>query len=69
MNHKKLLNSKWTACSPHNKEKHFIVIEVETHPDNGKIIHITIEAVMSKKTYDIDWRELSDTSQWIRGWK
>ena len=29
LNPKKLLNSKWTSVNPVNKEKHFLVTEVE----------------------------------------
>ena len=29
INPKKLLNSKWTAVKPTNKEKHFLVTEIE----------------------------------------
>ena len=33
INPKKLLHSKWTAVNPQNKEKHFIVAEVEIDED------------------------------------
>ena len=65
---KKLLNSKWTAVLPLNKEKHFIIIEVEFE-DDGAVISCLIEAIMSKRSTQIYWRDLNDTEQWIQGWK
>jgi tryptophan-rich hypothetical protein len=53
---KKLLSSKWTAVTPIDKEKHFVVTRVE------------IEAVYSKRVCMIPWRELQDTQYWKRGW-
>jgi tryptophan-rich hypothetical protein len=68
INPKKLLNSKWTAVSPVNKEKHFIITEVE-FDEEGLVIETLIEAVLTKRTLAIDWRDLKDDSQWVFGWK
>lgn len=68
INPKKLLNSKWTAVIASNKEKHFIVSDVE-FDEKGEIIACAIEAVMSKRIAAIDWQDLQDNSQWIYGWK
>jgi tryptophan-rich hypothetical protein len=68
INPKKLLNSKWTAVSPKNKEKHFLVSEVE-FDEEGMVIACSIEAVMSKRSTLINWLELTDVSCWIQGWK
>jgi tryptophan-rich hypothetical protein len=65
---KKLLNSKWTAVVPLNKEKHFIIIEVE-YDDDGVVIACLIEAIMSKRSIILQWLDLKDSSQWIQGWK
>ena len=65
---KKLLNSKWTAVVPLNKEKHFVIIEVE-YDDDGTVISCLIEAIMSKRSTLIHWPDLKDTEQWIQGWK
>jgi tryptophan-rich hypothetical protein len=46
INPKKLLNSKWTAVMPTNKEKHFIVTEIE-FDESGAVTSCLIEAVMS----------------------
>ena len=68
VNPKKLLNSKWTAATPKNKEKHFIVSEVKFDEDQT-LCHCVIEAVMSKRSFSLQWRELGDTSHWLRGWQ
>ena len=68
INPKKLLNSKWTAVTPTDKEKHFIVSEIE-FDEEGLVVSCTIEAVMSKRTMPIDWHELQDEKNWIHGWK
>jgi tryptophan-rich hypothetical protein len=67
LNPKKLLNSKWTAVTPRNKEKHFLVTEVE-YDEDGVIIHCLIEAVMTRRPGKIDWRSLGDDDRWINGW-
>lgn len=66
---KKLLHTKWTAVTPINKEKHFIVTKViEPIPPGSAVVSIEIEAVHSKRTRVIAWRELKDATQWRRGW-
>ncbi|MGK0499227.1 MAG: tryptophan-rich hypothetical protein [Oceanicoccus sp.] len=67
INPKKLPNSKWTAVSPTNKEKHFMVTEVD-FDEEGEIISCSIEAVMSKRLIPIDWQDLKDESSWLHGW-
>jgi tryptophan-rich hypothetical protein len=67
---KKLLLSKWTAVHPIGKQKHFLVSKVTLPEDPQQRIElIEIEAVYSKKTKQIYWRELSDSDHWIQGWK
>ena len=65
---KKLLNSKWTAVAPLNKEKHFIITEVE-YDEEGAVMSCVIEAVMSKRSTPIYWPDLKNTEQWVQGWK
>jgi len=67
VNPKKLLNSKWTAQTPQNKEKHFIVTEVEFNED-GEVCTCELESVFSKRQEYIDWRELKDINLWKQGW-
>lgn len=68
INPKKLLNSKWTAVTPQNKEKHFIVSDIKFDEDDS-VIECQIEPVMSKIAKPINWQELRDSQYWIQGWK
>ena len=69
LNPKKLLLTKWTAVKPIAKQKHFLVsrvIEPDLPPD--PVVSVEIEAVFSKATQVIAWRELQDNSVWRQGW-
>lgn len=72
-NPKKLLLSKWTAATPRDKQKHFIIVELITElvSDGGeeKIVACLLEAVINKQAFQVDWRELKDAEQWIQGWQ
>ncbi|MCL5049949.1 TIGR02450 family Trp-rich protein [Aliidiomarina maris] len=68
INPTKLLNSKWTAVKPINREKHFLVAEVE-YDEDGTVALCSIESVLSNNSYEIDWIELKDASKWLQGWK
>lgn len=68
INPRKLLNSKWTATRPVNGEKHFLVTEVD-FDDQGAVIHCLIEAVVTRRSFPIQWRELRERDKWIIGWK
>ncbi|WP_133470766.1 TIGR02450 family Trp-rich protein [Paraglaciecola marina] len=68
LNPRKLLNSKWTAVKPRNKEKHFLITEVE-FDENGNLIHCLIEAILSKRSESIDWTQLKNREVWLQGWK
>ncbi|MCL2912882.1 TIGR02450 family Trp-rich protein [Shewanella corallii] len=68
INPRKLRGSKWTAVTPRNKEKHFLVSDVE-YDEEGSVTSCTIEAVMSKNEYPINWRELKKPEIWRQGWK
>ncbi len=66
---KKLLHTKWTAVEPRSKEKHFLVTKViEPEPPGSPVVSVEIEAVHSKCVRIIEWRELTDTARWRRGW-
>lgn len=70
LNPKKLLLSKWTAATPHNKEKHFIVAKViQPEIPATQIEHIEMEAVYSQRHFILPWHELTDESQWLQGWQ
>ena len=69
INPKKLLNTKWTATVPANKEKHFMVTQVimpnlATEP----IEMVMLEAVHSKRGQLLPWQQLNDASIWLQGW-
>lgn len=67
---KKLLLSKWTAVQPIAKQKHFLVSKVILPEDPQQAIElIEIEAVYSKQTKTIAWRDLLNSDHWIQGWK
>jgi len=68
VNHKSLLHSKWTKLTVFNKEKHFIVTDLEFNEDK-KIIRCVIQAVINHAEYDINWRSLKDAKQWLIGWR
>ena len=63
-----LLHSKWTKVDVHNKEKHFVVIDVEKD-ENKKVIRCVIEAVINHKEYEINWRDLKKSTLWRQGWQ
>ncbi|EJG1802542.1 TPA: TIGR02450 family Trp-rich protein [Vibrio parahaemolyticus] len=65
---KKLLHNKWTATSPKNKEKHFVVTEMKLDED-GNVVKCVIEAVMSKREQEMNWQNLKDPELWRQGWK
>ena len=70
INPKKLLLSKWTAVHPIAKQKHFLVSKVILpEAPEEKIEFIEIEAIYSKKTRQIPWRNLMNSEQWLQGWK
>jgi tryptophan-rich hypothetical protein len=68
INPKKLLNSKWTAVKPVNKEKHFLITELK-FDEEGEVIHCLIEAVISHRAEAIEWEELKNIDNWLQGWK
>ena len=69
LNPKKLLLSKWTAVQPLRKDKHFLVAKVVKPPVEGdKIEWVEIEAVFSKATRKVSWRDLQNEEVWKQGW-
>ncbi len=67
MSPKKLYKSKWTAVTPKNKEKHFIVTEVITNEEEV-VVACVIEAVMTRRQRTLPWRELGNSAIWKTGW-
>lgn len=68
VNPKKLQQSKWTAVQPRNKEKHFLVTEV-CCDEAGVPQTCVLEAVLSCREMQLDWRELQNTDRWLIGWR
>lgn len=70
LNARKLLLTKWTAKHPQNKEKHFIVTKlVEPESPDAQIEFIEVEATYSKRSFVLPWRELTDETKWLQGWR
>ena len=69
VNPKKLLNSKWTATKPSNKEKHFMVTKlIKPEAADQAIELIELEAVFTKRTQILPWQQLNETELWLQGW-
>lgn len=67
---KKLLLTKWTAVKPIAQQKQFLVSKVILpEPPSEKIEFVEIEAVYSKKTTLIAWRDLTNSELWLQGWQ
>ena len=67
INPKKLLHSKWTAVTPKNKEKHFLVVDID-FDEEGLVVFCVLEAVVTKRKHPINWRDLKDSDKWKMGW-
>ena len=65
---KALMYSKWTKTDVINKEKHFVIVLIE-RDEFQTVLSCIIEAVINKKQYTIDWRELKDSYKWRIGWQ
>jgi tryptophan-rich hypothetical protein len=70
LNPRKLLLSKWTAATPRDREKHFIVVElVEPENQGDAPRELVLEAVHSKRRQTLAWRDLTDAANWLQGWR
>ena len=69
LNPKKLLRTNGAAVTPIPKQKPFLVSRViQPEPPTDPIQDVEIEAVFSKATQIIAWRELQNDSVWRQGW-
>ena len=69
LNPKKLLLTKWTAVNPLDKQKHFLVSRViQPELATDPVVSVELEAVFSKATQIIAWRDLQDDGIWRQGW-
>ncbi|WP_241499378.1 TIGR02450 family Trp-rich protein [Chromobacterium sphagni] len=64
-----MLLSKWTAASPRNQEKHFLVVKLGRPAPDGPVETVTLEAVYTRRQQVVPWQSLRDKSQWLQGWK
>jgi tryptophan-rich hypothetical protein len=70
VNYKKLRNSKWTAVFPKNNEKHFSVIKVLKNSEDLQLIDsVTLEAVITGRSFKLTPQDLKDREVWLEGWK
>lgn len=70
LNPAKLRLSKWTAVSPSRREKHWLVVAVhEPVPPAIRPELVDLEAVHSRRVVTLAWRELTDRSRWLQGWR
>jgi tryptophan-rich hypothetical protein len=66
---KKLLHTKWTAVTPRDREKHFLVTKViEPTPPDTVPTEVELEAVIDGRVRRLPWRTLTDREQWLPGW-
>ncbi|MEX3773798.1 TIGR02450 family Trp-rich protein [Pseudomonas sp. MYb118] len=68
INPSKLLLSKWTAAHPQNREKHFLVTDLY-RDDAGTVLHVELQAVLTRRSERLDWKALKDSDVWMPGWK
>jgi tryptophan-rich hypothetical protein len=68
-NPKKLLNSKWTAVTPVNKQKHFLVTDCILEEETKRVLSFTLEAVMTKNQFELTPEMLENTEEWQQGWQ
>ncbi|MEJ2189592.1 MAG: TIGR02450 family Trp-rich protein [Acidobacteriota bacterium] len=61
--------SKWTAVSPVDREKHFLVVDWVRDDEDAPTDRLVIEAVLTQRLREIHWRELEDPRSWRVGWR
>lgn len=68
INPQKLLLSKWTAANPQDREKHFLVVGCQRDEENN-VVAVEIEAVLTRRSEQLPWQHLQDSTQWLTGWR
>ncbi|MDH1559999.1 TIGR02450 family Trp-rich protein [Ectopseudomonas chengduensis] len=68
LNPRKLLLSKWTAAQPQNRERHFLVTEL-IRDEQDNILGVELQAVLTQRSQQLDWRQLQDSELWLQGWR
>ena len=67
INPNKLNLSKWTAVTPKNREKHFLVTKL-LKDEEGVVQQCVLEAVLTHRQEIIGWQQLTDSDHWQQGW-
>ena len=60
----KILNSKWTALEPANRERHFLVIRIADHKERT----LKLECVVTKSVQIVAYVELAQSGRFRSGW-
>ena len=68
LNPRKLLLSISTAAQPQNRERHFLVTEL-IRDEQDNILGVELQAVLTQRSQQLDWRHLQDTERWLQGWR
>ncbi|MGA4532722.1 TIGR02450 family Trp-rich protein [Ectopseudomonas chengduensis] len=68
LNPRKLPLSKWTAAQPQNRERHFLVTEL-IRDEQDNILGVELQAVLTQRSQQLDWRQLQDSERWLQGWR
>lgn len=68
LNPRKLLLSKWTAAQPQDRERHFLVTEL-IRDEQDNILGVELQAVLTQRSQQLDWRQLQDSERWLQGWR
>lgn len=68
LNPRKLLLSKWTAAQPQNRERHFLVTEL-IRDEEDNILGVELQAVLTQRSQQLDWRQLQESERWLQGWR
>lgn len=68
INPQKLVLSKWTATSPQEREKHFIVVGCQRDEEDNPVA-VEIQAVLTRRSEILPWQRLQDSTQWLMGWR
>lgn len=68
LNPRKLLLSKWTAAKPQNRERHFLVTEL-IRDEQDNVLGVELQAVLTQRSQQLDWRQLQDAERWLQGWR
>lgn len=69
LNPEKLLNSKWTACTVVDREKHFLVVDCLRDETTQEVISVELQAVLTRRSRCLPWQQLKDEKLWSQGWR